>query len=336
MGDYLARSNLLESSEFMRGKIRIYKVLDVVRDGTQVLLRPLQSVDAQTGVLETTDSEDPLVTYEQLQLHYRHVSVVEQQNADSIALIGDASGLLSIPYKNLAISSVIQATDLTPEELSIRRLVSAALTRDDSLSVFVRKWPTQKKALRKLLRWFPHAPIGPDLRSFIPRWINQKTVPYTSWREVNCVCPHGCANGNAREIVTFQHFFFTCVLAVAVKKEVCAIASRWCDIQPTKLETLWERCYTQVRLLPKLKYWNIALWNARRAMFNVAIAAICKAAEEKTPLIPPTQADAIRKWKELMSKFVRSLSQTKQADEWTCDGLWMLRVNQRHRVTLTF
>jgi len=91
-----------------------------------------------------------------------------------------------------------------------------------------------------------------------------------------------------------------------------------------RLEVLWKNCFILPSGLKKAtKYWNLVLWCARRAIYNVLVSEWCRAKDEQVDFEPPAKIITVNKWKKLLTDIVTSISKTGAAVDWMCVGKWL-------------
>jgi hypothetical protein len=188
-----------------------------------------------------------------------------------------------------------------------------------SFSVY-RHWPMREQALGRLLRWFPTAPIGVDLRSFIPLFCHLK-----AWLGSMPRCPW--CDG----VHTFHHFHFECQ-ALLVRDAVVAQFVDWLGYPADALEALWTSPLAEKTSdRPDMECWNVAVWFARRALYSTC--AFCHVADRDPPSLPVILAV----WQKYLREFLLQLvPQSNLAERFSCGGKWLRRTGTSTVVSLSF
>jgi hypothetical protein len=181
-------------------------------------------------------------------------------------------------------------------------------------SPFVRKWPDQKPHLGRLLRWFRQAPLGTDLRSFVPRFIQRHATP--GYREATCPRCFGACS--------FDHFYFECI-GQEVRDLLIEQVIFWLppgDKRPTarSLGPAWGCIFSSgSSSIPFVECWNVSVWQLRRALYAVC----CVALIERQP--PPSAQSIVRAWRRRLYEFLSEvcLSHPSHVSRYAMGGKWI-------------
>ena len=155
--------------------------------------------------------------------------------------IGFGSGDIPFPDQDLLLLNRLHGTALPPtctmlSDLTFRKATQKSLsilqlTADPAHSVFY-KWLGLEQQLSKLLRWLRKAPIGPDNKSFILRFLHKKTYAGQPGRDCQSCGQPGAASG-------FEHELFVCRLTTATLIYFTRQMAVWSGASERQLSNDW-------------------------------------------------------------------------------------------------
>jgi hypothetical protein len=259
-----------------------------------------------------------------------------KSESESLALVGHTFDALEFSGMKLySPSAVLFAGNPEPVVHPIRPLLAipfakttqATLTRLASSASLERsvysKWEGSYDALGRLLRWFPKAPIGTDLRSFIPLWCHRTAVIW-DWRVQPCRYCDAPTCG-------FSHFYFECQ-AVKVAYFVALQFHLWLGCSIRDLARPWCSPFSRkTQTFVEAECWNVSVWFARRAIYNVRTATYLDSGDAASLV------SILTVWQRYLREFVSfALSSNELAKRFSCGGKWIRRDGPRYISSLTF
>jgi hypothetical protein len=248
--------------------------------------------------------------------------------------IGFGSGDIPSPNQDLLLLNRLHGaalprnrtmlSDLSFRKAEQKSLSILQLTANPAHSVF-HKWFGQEKQLSKLLRWLRQAPIGPDHKSFIIRFLHKKTYA----GHPGPACQH-C--GQFRAASEFEHEQFGCQLTTATHIYFVRQMATWFGIPERPLIPLLDRLFIPCSLdKPFALPWNVAYWLLRHAIYSCGVVTKLNRSLLSPGLI-------VLKWRRYLLEFLSVISRSEvHAEKFSCNGRWLRStVERRYLLSVEF
>lgn len=207
-------------------------------------------------------------------------------------------------------------SDLSFRKATQKSLSTLQLSALPAHSVFY-KWPGQEQQLSKLLRWLRRAPLGPDNKSFVLRFLHKKTYAVQPGLACHHCGQHGAVHG-------FDHEQFGCRLTSATHIYFVRQMAVWCGTTERQLIPFLDRLFIPCSLdKPFALSWNVAYWLLRRAIYSSGVLAKLNGS-----LLSP--GVIIVKWRRHLLDLLSVISRSEvHAEKFSCGGRWLRRVGER-------
>jgi hypothetical protein len=293
------------------------------------------SVDPHTGILSPIyDGDGHILVAQSLPREAQLVSAVEFLSdpvlpSPLFLLLGFFLEEIPSPEENLLLFNRLHVaprlrdtpllTEIGARTVTHKKLTVLQSSADPRHSVFALWDPV---SLRKLLKWLPKAPIGPQNKSYVIRFLHRKLfVMYPG-----SVCPH-CG-----DIGGFTHEQFLCPLSRSVFLHFVRQFAAWSGYQREYLMQLQRRLLVPIPAdMPHMLCWNVAIWLLRRAIYSSRVHARLNGS-----LLSP--ALVVLLWRHYLLEFVGVISKSEtHAGKFALNDQWFRKPrNGPVEITLGF